>query len=101
MPIGKDRESPQSLVRVGRDLGHGLAAAVCLVDVRTFVFGGGFAAALDRLESGIRRGVAEWAYGARVAAVSLKRAELGPAAGWVGAAHLSLAHARARPGFPT
>jgi glucokinase len=82
---------------VGRDLGHGLAAAVCLVDVRTFVFGGGFAAALDRLEAGIRRGVAEWAFGARATAVSLKRAELGSAAGWIGAAHLPRIRAGARP----
>jgi predicted NBD/HSP70 family sugar kinase len=76
------------LEAVGRDLGHGLACALCLVDVRAFVFGGGFAAALDVLEPGIRRGLAEWAFGARVTAVSLQRAELGPAAGWIGAAHL-------------
>jgi glucokinase len=73
---------------VGRDLGHGLAAAVCLLDVRAFVFAGGFAAALDTLTPGIRRGLKEWAYGARVSSVRLERAALGPSAGWIGAALL-------------
>ena len=74
---------------IGRDLGHGLAAALCLVDVRLFVFGGGFAAALDTLEDGLRLGLAEWAYGSRVEEVQLLPAALGPAAGWIGAAHLT------------
>ncbi len=76
---------------IGVDLGHGLAAALCLVDVRTFVFGGGFSAALDTLEPGIRRGLVEWAYGERVEEVRLVRAALGPSAGWIGAAHLTVA----------
>ncbi len=76
------------LTSIGRDLGHGLGNVVCLLDVRTFVFGGGFAAALDTLESGIRSGLAEWAYGNRVAAVRLERATLGASAGWIGAARL-------------
>lgn len=73
---------------IGVDLGHGLATALCLLDVRTFVFGGGFSAALDLLKDGIRAGLTEWAYGDRVREVRLVRAELGPAAGWIGAAHL-------------
>jgi predicted NBD/HSP70 family sugar kinase len=76
---------------VGRDLGHGLASVVCLLDVRHFVFGGGFSAALDTLEAGIRTGLGEWAYGERVSGVRLERAALGPSAGWMGAASLSLA----------
>jgi len=76
------------LAAVGRDLGHGLAAVVCLLDLRTFVFAGGFAAALDVLEAGIRRGLTEWAYGERVTSIRLARAALGSAAGWIGAALL-------------
>lgn len=76
------------LFAVGRDLGHGCGSALCLLDVRTFVFGGGFSAALDLLEPGIRRGLSEWAYGERVAGVRIERATLGPSAGWIGAARL-------------
>jgi len=88
---GPEREL---LEEVGRDLGHGLATVVCLLDVPTFVLGGGFSAALDTLEPGIRRGLAEWAYGERVSAVKIVRAALGPAAGWIGAASLMRARAR-------
>ena len=84
---GPEREL---LFAVGRDLGHGLAHVVCLLDVRAFVFGGGFSAALDTLSDGIRTGLAEWAYGERVADVRLVRATLGARAGWIGAASLSL-----------
>ena len=77
------------LSAVGRDLGHGLAAAVSLLDVRTFVFGGGFSAALDVLEPGIRAGLREWAFGERVETVRLLPAALGPRAGWIGAATLT------------
>ena len=84
---GPEREL---LERVGCDLGHGLAEALCLLDVRSFVFGGGFAAALDTLEPGIRRGVGEWAYGERVREIRIARAALGPSAGWIGAARLTL-----------
>ena len=76
------------LEAVGADLGHGLAAALSLLDVRTFVIGGGFSAALDVMESGIRRGLLEWAYGERVSAVDIRRATLGGSAGWIGAARL-------------
>jgi len=73
---------------IGRDLGHGLGTALCLLDVRTFVLGGGFSAALDVLEPGVRRGLSEWAYGDRVSRVRVERATLGASAGWIGAAHL-------------
>jgi glucokinase len=82
---GPEREL---LEEVGHDLGHGLAGVLSLLDVRTYVFGGGFAAALDQLEPGIRRGLARWSYGERVAAVRLLSAELGASAGWIGAARL-------------
>ena len=82
---GPEREL---LFAIGRDLGHGCGSALCLFDLRTFVFGGGFSAALDVLEPGIRRGLSEWAYGDRVAAVRIERARLGPSAGWIGAARL-------------
>jgi predicted NBD/HSP70 family sugar kinase len=59
---------------------------VCLLDLRTFVFGGGFSAALDVLEPGIRDGIAERSFGDRAGSVRLLRAELGPSAGWIGAA---------------
>lgn len=78
------------LFEVGRDLGHGLGIVVSLMDVRTFVFGGGFSAALDTLEAGIRQGVAEWAYRDTVRAVKLMPATLGSSAGWIGAARLTL-----------
>jgi len=85
---GPEREL---LHAVGRDLGHGLASVVCLLDLRTFVFGGGFSGALDTLEAGIRQGLSEWAYGERVSTVRLVRARLGPSAGWIGAASLARA----------
>lgn len=74
------------LLAVGRDLGHGLAHVVVLVDVRTFVFGGGFAAALDVMEPAILEGIAERAYVQRPFA--LCSATLGNRAGWLGAARL-------------
>jgi len=78
------------LAEVGYDLGRGLAAVLVLLDLRTFVFGGGFSAALDTLEAGVRRGLAQWAYGERVASVRLLPAQLGSSAGWIGAARLAL-----------
>ncbi|MCA8942040.1 MAG: ROK family protein [Planctomycetes bacterium] len=80
---GPEREL---LERVGRNLGHGLAVVVVLVDVRTFVFGGGFSAALDVLRPGIEAGIAERSFGER--AFELLPATLGNAAGWMGAATL-------------
>jgi glucokinase len=85
LAAGPEREL---LAAVGRDLGHGLASVVCLLDVRCFVIAGGFSAAFDLLESGIRRGLTEWCYGERVAAIRLLRATLGSSAGWIGAARL-------------
>jgi glucokinase len=82
---GPEREL---LAEVGYDLGRGLAQVLVLLDVRTFVFGGGFSAALDVLEPGIRRALREWAYGDRVSTVRLLSAGLGPSAGWIGAARL-------------
>jgi len=80
----------QLLREVGRDLGRGLGAVVGLLDLELFVFGGGFAAALDTLEAGIREGIAERSYGGRESQVRLVRAALGPRAGWIGAAWLAL-----------
>ncbi len=86
----RESEGPERelLVEVGMDLGRGLAAVLSLLDVRVYVFGGGFSAALDQLEPGIRRGLAERSYGERLSAVRLLGAELGPSAGWIGAARL-------------
>jgi glucokinase len=74
---------------VGRDLGRGLAAVVTLLDVRCFVIGGGFGAALDVLEPGIRAGLRERSYVDRYGSVALRPAQLGADAGWIGAARLS------------
>lgn len=82
---GAEREL---LGEVGYDLGRGLAQVLALLDVRTFVFGGGFSAALDVLEPGIRRALKRWSYGERVGSVRLLPASLGPSAGWIGAARL-------------
>lgn len=75
------------LEAIGRDLGYGLAAFLVLVDVRAFVFGGGFAAALDVLRPGIEAGIAARSFGARD--VTLVGAALGNDAGWMGAASLA------------
>lgn len=74
---------------IGYDLGLGLAAPLMLLDVQTFVFGGGFAGALDVLEPGIRRGMKERDFGTRDDAVRILPATLGSRAGWLGAAKLS------------
>ena len=78
------------LEEVGHDLGRGLAAVCVLLDLRTFVFGGGFSAALDVLEPGIRRALRTHVFGEREGSVRLLRATLGPSAGWIGAARLVL-----------
>jgi glucokinase len=78
------------LLEVGADLGRGLASVLTLLDVRLFVIGGGFGAAVDVLEPGIREGLAERSYGARVAEVRIVPAALGADAGWIGAARLAL-----------
>lgn len=69
---------------VGRDLGAGLLSAVALLDVTTVLVGGGFGAALDVLRPGIEEVLAERDYGNDP--VVVRRAELGEAAGWIGAA---------------
>lgn len=77
------------LHEVGFDLGIGISTAICLVDVRCYVLGGGFSAALEALRPGIEAGIREGAYGDRVAAISIRRATLGGNAGWIGAARLA------------
>lgn len=84
---GPEREL---LREIGVDLGHGLALVVSLLDLRCFVFGGGFSPALPELEPGIRAGLAERSFGPRLAEVELRPAELGPRAGWMGAARLAM-----------
>jgi len=74
------------LLAVGRDLGRGLSYPVVLLDLPCFVFAGGFAAAFDVLEPGIREGLAERTFGQRE--LRLRHAELGSSAGWIGAARL-------------
>lgn len=78
------------LFEVGLDLGRGLAGVLTLLDVRLFVIGGGFGAALDVLEPGIRAGLGERSYGRRLEHVRVVPAELGADAGWMGAARLTL-----------
>jgi glucokinase len=78
------------LEEIGRDLGRGLAVALTLLDVRLFVVGGGFGAALDLLEPGVREGLAERSYGRGVDDLRIVPAALGPDAGWIGAARLAL-----------
>jgi glucokinase len=94
--LARQRSGPERdlLFAVGRDLGHGLAAAISLLDLRCFVIGGGFGAALDTLLPGIRTGIAERCYGERLKSVRVERAELGPDAGWIGAARLGMLRAR-------
>lgn len=84
----------QLLHAVGRDLGYGLGAVLNLLDLRTYVFGGGFGRAFDVLAPGIADGLDEGSYGSRVATVELVAARLGPQAGWIGAARLALEGAR-------
>jgi glucokinase len=74
---------------VGRDLGRGLGPVVSLLDLDTFLFGGGFSAAFDLLEVGLRTGVDERSFGSRGRRLRLERASLGPSAGWIGAARLA------------
>lgn len=74
------------LFEIGRDLGHMVAAVLCLLDVRVYVFGGGFAAALDQLAPGLRRGADERSFGVRSQSLRLSSAGLGTSAGWIGAA---------------
>ncbi len=95
--LARERSGPERelLFAVGRDLGHGLATAISLLDLRCFVIGGGFGAALDTLLPGIRTGIAERCYGERLASVRIEQAELGADAGWIGAARLGMLRSRA------
>jgi len=94
--LARERSGPERelLFAVGRDLGRGLAAAIALLDLRCFVIGGGFGAALDTLLPGIRTGIAERCYGERLKSVRVERAELGADAGWIGAARLGMLRSR-------
>lgn len=76
------------LLDVGRDLGHALGAAVSLLDLRTFVIGGGFGAATDVMAPGILAGIRERSFGPRLAEIRVIEARLGQDAGWIGAARL-------------
>ncbi|MFT4648934.1 MAG: glucokinase [Planctomycetota bacterium] len=76
------------LHQIGEDLGRGLAQILVLLDVDTFVVGGGFGAALDMLHAGILAGIRERDFAERVPHVV--NAELGSDAGWLGAARLAL-----------
>jgi glucokinase len=88
----------QLLEEVGRDLGLGIAAVVNLLDVRCFVFGGGFGQAFDLLAPGMHQGLEQGSYGERLSQVELLPANLGPAAGWIGAALLGNGHGKAGGG---
>jgi glucokinase len=85
----------QLLHEVGLDLGRGLGPVISLLDLHVFVFGGGFSAALDTMEEGVRAGAEERSYGARGSKLKFVRAQLGPAAGWIGAARPTVPGARA------
>ncbi len=74
---------------VGLDLGRGLALALVLLDVRAFLIGGGFGAALDVLRDGIVDGLIERSWGRDAADVRVLPATLGHRAGWIGAARLA------------
>ncbi|MDF1838898.1 MAG: ROK family protein, partial [Planctomycetota bacterium] len=82
---GPEREL---LLEIGEDLGRGLAQILVLLDVDTFVIGGGFGAALDMLKPGILAGIRERDFAERQP--QIVGAELGSDAGWLGAARLAL-----------
>lgn len=87
----RGEEAPRALFEaIGRDLGYGLSATLNLLDLRTYVIGGGFSAAMPHLLPGIQRGFFEGSYGDRVGALRISRASLGPSAGWIGAARAAL-----------
>ncbi len=85
---GGDLKAQELLHDVGRDLGRGLAAATVLLDLRVYVIGGGFGAALELLRPGIVAGLEERAYGRSAKDYKILPAELGADAGWVGAARI-------------
>lgn len=83
-----DERASALLFDIGRDLGFAFATLVTLLDVRCFVIGGGFGAALDVLEPGVRAGLDERTFGDRTQSVKLLPATLGADAGWIGASLL-------------
>lgn len=83
-------------LEIGRDLGVGLLSVNTLLDIATFVIGGGFAAALDVLLPGLHAAYAERDYGGDPPRIL--PAELGASAGWIGAARLAAETAGARVG---
>ncbi len=83
-----DSEAKELLFEVGLDLGRGLAAPTVLLDLRVYVIGGGFGAALELLRPGIEAGLEERAYGRVAGDYKILRATLGADAGWVGAARI-------------
>lgn len=85
---GPEREL---LEAVGRDLGRGLAQALLILDVRCFLIGGGFGAALEALRPGIVEGILERCYGRTPEQLRILPATLGADAGWIGAARLGAA----------
>jgi len=85
---GGEAPAIELLMNVGRDLGRGLAAATVLLDLRVFVIGGGFGAALPLLRPGILEGLCERAYGRSAEDYRILGATLGPDAGWIGAARV-------------
>jgi len=77
--------APRALFHaVGRDLGAGLLTVSAILDVGLYLIGGGFGAALDLLLPGLEDAYGERDYGA--APPRILPAELGGAAGWIGAA---------------
>ncbi|MBL8859019.1 MAG: ROK family protein [Planctomycetes bacterium] len=90
--LAREADGPERalLHDIGRDLGRGLGMVVCLLDLRTYVIGGGFGAATDVLEAGIRVGLRDRSYGDRLQSVRILPAQLGSDAGWIGAARLAL-----------
>lgn len=73
---------------IGLDLGRGLALALVLLDLRAYLIGGGFGAALDVLREGILDGLIERSWGRSRDTLRILPATLGPRAGWIGAARL-------------
>lgn len=85
----------QLMFEIGRDLGRGIGPVISLLDIHMFMFGGGFSAAFDTMEEGVRAGAEERSYGARGSKLKFVRAQLGPAAGWIGAARPTVPGQRA------
>jgi glucokinase len=82
-----------ALDRAGRLLGHGIAAAVTLLDVSIVAVGGGLAQAGDLLFAPLHAGYADRATMPYARTARVVPATLGPRAGLIGAAALILAPA--------